>query len=163
MILISTPTLPSKKEIIMTSENTARRIDTQDLLLILQEAEAVDPLLDALSSQLNPLSFPAQLHLYMEERGLTVSKLSEIAMLSRSFTYQLCSGDRVPGRDIVLRLALALVLTVDETQQLLRAAQKGVLYPRVRRDAIIIFCLNRKKGIYEADELLTSHGETSLL
>lgn len=147
----------------MTSENTANRVSTQELLLILQEAETVDPLLDELSPQLSAATFPDQMFRYMEERGLTVSKLSEMAMLSRSFMYQLCSGDRAPGRDIVLRLALVLELTVDETQQLLRTAQKGILYPRVRRDAIVIFCLNRKKGVCEADELLTSHGEPSLL
>lgn len=147
----------------MTSENAASRISTQDLLLILQEAEALDPLLNDLSPQLNVPAFHIQLSLYMEERGFTVAKFSEAAVLSRSFMYQLCSGERAPGRDIVLRLALVLKLTVTEAQQLLRIAQKGILYPRVRRDAIIIFCLNRKKGIYEADELLASHGETSLL
>lgn len=154
---------PNEKEFIMTPENTAKQISTQNLLLILQEAEAIDPLLNDLSPQLDPPSFAAQLRIHMEERGITASRLSETAMLSRSFTYQLCSGERAPGRDIVLRLALVLELAVSEAQQLLRIAQKGALYPRVRRDAIIIFCLNRKKGIYEADELLTSHNELPLL
>lgn len=147
----------------MTSGNTAAQINTQELLLILQEAEAVDPLLNDLSEQMNAPAFHDQLSQYMEERNLSASKLGEITMLSRSFVYQLCSGDRVPGRDIVLRLALALELTVSETQQFLRLAQRGTLYPRVQRDAILIFCLNRKKGLCETDELLTSHGELSLL
>lgn len=147
----------------MKSEQTAGRVNTQELLLTLQEAEAIEHLLDEFSEQMNPPSFSSRLMAYMEERGLTVSRLSETAMLSRSFTYQLCSGERAPGRDIVLRLAIVLGLTVDEVQQLLRAAQKGILYPRVRRDAIIIFCLSHKKEIYETDELLTSHGETPLL
>lgn len=154
---------PSERKTTMKSEQTASRVNTQELLLILQEAEAIEPILNEFSEQMNSPSFSSQLMMCMEERGLTVSKLSEAAMLSRSFTYQLCSGDRVPGRDIVLRLALALGLTVDEAQQLLRTAQKGSLYPRVQRDAIIIFCLSHKNGIYETDELLTSHGETSLL
>lgn len=147
----------------MISGNTASRVSTQELLLILQEAEAVDPLLDELSPQMTAPTFPDRIFRYMEERGLTISRLSEMAMLSRSFMYQLCSGDRAPGRDIVLRLALVLRLTVGETQQLLRIAQKGILYPRVRRDAIVIFGLNRQKGVCETDELLTSHGEPSLL
>lgn len=147
----------------MTSENTASRISTQELLRILQEAEELNPLLDDLSPQLNVPAFHDQLSLYMEERGLTVSKFSQASMLSRSFMYQLCSGERTPGRDIVLRLALVLELGVSEAQRLLRIAQKGTLYPRVRRDAIFIFCLSRKKGIYETDELLTSHNELPLL
>lgn len=147
----------------MISEKTESRISTQELLLMIQEAEDVESLLDELSPQMSLPAFSAQMLQYMEERGLTVSRLSEAAVLSRSFTYQLCSGERTPGRDIVLRLALALELTVDETQQLLRIARKGCLYPRVRRDAIIIFCLSHKKGIYKTDELLTGRGETSLL
>ena len=147
----------------MTTEQTEGRITTQELLFTLQEAEEVDPLLDRLSPQMEAPTFPQQLFQYMEERGLTVTRLSELAMLSRSFTYQLCSGDRAPGRDIVLRLALVLELSVDETQRLLRTAQKGALYPHVRRDAVLIFCLNRSRGLCEADELLTSHGEPSLL
>ena len=147
----------------MTSEETMSRITTQELLMILQEAEAVEPLLGGLASQMDAPAFSEQLFQYMEERGLTVTKLSELAMLSRSFMYQLCSGDRAPGRDIVLRLALVLELGVAEAQNLLRSAQKGALYPRVRRDAILIFCLNRKKGLAEADELLSVHGESALL
>ena len=146
----------------MTSEETMSRITTQELLMILQEAEAVEPLLDGLASQMDAPAFSEQLFQYMEERGLTVTKLSELAMLSRSFMYQLCSGIS-SGRDIVLRLALVLELGVAEAQNLLRSAQKGALYPRVRRDAILIFCLNRKKGLAEADELLSVHGESALL
>lgn len=147
----------------MTAEQATGRITTQELLMILQEAEAVGPLLDGLAPQMSAPSFSEQLFLHMKERRLTVTKLSELSMLSRSFTYQLCSGDRAPGRDIVLRLALVLELKVAEAQNLLRAAQKGTLYPRVRRDAILIFCLNRKKGLTESDELLAAYGEAPLL
>ena len=141
----------------MTTEQTEGRITTQELLFTLQEAEEVDPLLDRLSPQMEAPTFPQQLFQYMEERGLTVTRLSELAMLSRSFMYQLCSGDRAPGRDIVLRLALVLELSVDETQRLLRTAQKGALYPRVRRDAVLIFCLNRSRGLCGTLERL--HGQ----
>ena len=70
---------------------------------------------------------------------------------------------RAPGRDIVLRLALVLALTPEETQRLLRAAQRGALYPRVRRDAAVIFCLNRGLSLLEADDLLRSLGEDPLV
>ena len=51
---------------------------------------------------------------------LNAAQLGERSQLSRSFLYQLCSGQRVPGRDIVLRLALVLELSVDQAQSLLR-------------------------------------------
>lgn len=145
----------------MASEKTATQLSTQELLLMLQEAEAVDPLLDDLSEQMNAPAFQDQQ--YMEDRDLSVSKLGKITLLSRSFMYQLCSGDRAPGRDIALRLALGLELTAGETRQFLHLAQRGTLYPRVQRDAILTFCLNREKGICETDEMPTGHGERSLL
>jgi hypothetical protein len=53
-------------------------------------------------------------------------------------------------------------LTVDETQRLLKIAQRGELYPRVKRDAAIIFCIQNKLTLYEMDDLLESVGESAL-
>ncbi len=147
----------------MTSENTTDRVSTQELLFMLQEAEALSPVLEELSGEMNAPDFHSLLTELMDQRGIGAPRLSEMALLSRSFTYQLCGGERAPGRDIVLRLALVLKLSVKETQRLLQAAQRGQLYPRVRRDAIVIFCLSRKKGLYEANELLVAHDELSLV
>ncbi len=145
------------------SAQELQRLCTQELLLLLERAEELPPVLEELSPQLDAPAFPTCLARLLEEKGMSVSRLGELALLSRSFTYQLCSGVRAPGRDIILRLALVLELTLDETQRLLRTAQRGALYPRVRRDAIIIFCLNRGLGLPDADELLRSLGEAPLV
>ena len=71
-------------------------------------------------------------------------------------------GERVPGRDILLRTALALGLSLKETQRLLAVGGCGALYPRVRRDAAVIFALNQKMSLLQAEELLSSLPERSL-
>lgn len=139
------------------------RLLTQELESILQQSETLQPALSLIQDNLNPPSFSDTLAQLLEARGLGPQQLSELAMLSRSFTYQLCSGSRAPSRDIVLRLALVLQLSLGETQRLLRAAQRGALYPRVRRDAIVIFCLSHRMSLYDTDEMLTIYGELSLL
>ena len=68
----------------------------------------------------------------------------------------------MPGRDILLRTALVLQLSLQETQRLLALGDCGALYPKVRRDAAVIFALNHKMTLLETEELLVSLSEASL-
>lgn len=82
--------------------------------------------------------------------------------ISKSYGYQILRGERIPGRDIILRTALALQLPLKETQRLLAIGGCGALYPKVRRDAAVIFALNQKMTIMETEDLLSSLPERSL-
>ena len=53
-------------------------------------------------------------------------------------------------------------LSLKETQRLLAVGGCGALYPRVRRDAAVIFALNQKMSLLQAEELLSSLPERSL-
>lgn len=144
---------------------SARKLsrDTSEMLGILRRSRNLTGALKTLNGDMDAPTFTQCLARYMEERGLSAAELSHAALLSRSFTYQLCSGERRPGRDIVLRLALVLELSVEQTQAFLRTAQRGALYPRVVRDAVIIFALQNHLGILAADEQLLSRGQAGLL
>lgn len=139
------------------------RLCTQELLLLLEQSPQIEAVLSEYGDSIDAPSFPAYLNTLMEERSVSTARLCEISLLSRSFTYQLCSGVRAPSRDIVLRLALALGLSLGETQRLLRVAQRGALYPKVRRDAVMIFALTHCLQLSHADGLLRSLGEVPLL
>lgn len=82
--------------------------------------------------------------------------------ISKSYGYQVLRGERTPGRDIILRTALALQLSVKETQRLLAVDGCGALYPKIRRDAAVIFALNQKMTLLETEDLLSSLSERSL-
>lgn len=84
------------------------------------------------------------------------------ADISKSYGYQVLRGERIPGRDILLRTALLLQLSLKETQRLLAVGDCGALYPKVRRDAAVIFALNQKMTLLETEELLSSLPERSL-
>ena len=145
------------------TKERARRRDTGELMRILKDSRRLTTALETMGTDMDAPGFSERLSGYMAERGLSVAQLSEAALLSRSFTYQLCSGERVPSRDMILRLALVLELSVDETQALLRSAQRGELYPRVERDAVIIFALKERMGVLAADEQLLVRGQETLL
>ena len=98
----------------------------------------------------------------LEKAGLSAPEWMTGADVSKSYGYQSLRGERVPGRDILLRTALALGLSLKETQRLLAVGGCGALYPRVRRDAAVIFALNQKMSLLQAEELLSSLPERSL-
>lgn len=83
--------------------------------------------------------------------------------LSKPFVYQIMKGERVPGRDVIFRMSLALRADVEETQHLLMLAEKGILYPKVRRDAAILCCIESGKNLEETNQFLEEYGEKKLL
>lgn len=98
----------------------------------------------------------------LESRKMSASEWITGASISKTYGYQILRGDRTPGRDILLRTALALQLSLKETQRLLAVGGCGALYPKIRRDAAVIFALNQKMTLLETEELLSSLTERSL-
>lgn len=147
-------------------QDSAQRLSprsTDELLLFLANAARFDDAMSELSADFSAPGFSELLEQLMRRRRMSISELGAKARLSRSFMYQIRNGDRCPSRDIVLRLALVLELTVDDAQRLLRAAERGKLYPKVRRDAVLLFALTHHSSLAETDELLESLEEAPLL
>ena len=136
---------------------------TGELLNLLQQDVQIQHILEENAEEFVSRSFPELLSAFMERSGLSALMLGQKALLSKPFTYQLLDGTRNPKRDIVLRLAVVLGLSVDETQILLRSAGRGALYPRVPRDAAIIHALGRHMTLTELDEVLAQLGETPIV
>jgi hypothetical protein len=80
------------------------------------------------------------------------------AAIERTYGHQLFNGTRKPSRDKVIQLAFGLGLDLDSTQKLLQIARKNALYPRIKRDAAIMLCLEKRKDILETQSLLQSLG-----
>ena len=99
----------------------------------------------------------------LEQHEMTIPDLIVKTLLSKSFVYQIFSGNRNPGRDILLRIAFAMHLSVEETQHLFLVGGKGALYPKVRRDAVIIYCLEQEMPLDEANDFLLYVSERGLL
>lgn len=74
--------------------------------------------------------------------------------IESSYGHRLFKGTRNPSRDTVLQLAFGLELDSDETQQLLKVARATALHPRVKRDAVIAYCLYHHMSFMDVQELL---------
>ena len=97
---------------------------------------------------------------YLQELCLKKNVIPEhvikAADIYRTYGHQLFNGTRKPSRDKVIQLAFAFGMSVDETQEFLRVAGKNELYPRIKRDAAILFALSKHMTMQEAQELLAS-------
>ena len=98
----------------------------------------------------------------LEQAGLSAPGWIAAADISKSYAYQILRGERIPGRDILLRTALVLRLSLKEVQRLLAVSGCGALYPKIRRDAAVIFALNQHMTLLETEDLLVSLSERSL-
>jgi len=88
------------------------------------------------------------------ERKMKKETVIRRAGIERTYGYQLLNGTRKPSRDKVLQLALGLRLDADETKKLLHIAGKSPLYPRLKRDAAVLYCILHGKSVIDAQLLL---------
>lgn len=109
------------------------------------------------------VSLTAYLNELLEQKSLTMSDVVHTSLLSKSYVYQVFSGERTPFRDTLLRIGISMSCSVDEIQRLLTLGQMGILYPKVRRDVAILCCISQGLSLMETDEFLTEIDERSLL
>lgn len=97
-----------------------------------------------------------------EERSLVPEQVIRAAGIDRTYGHQIFNGTRRPSRDKVLQLSFGLGLGPEEAQRLLRLADKSLLYPKLKRDAVLLHCLNKGKSLMEVQEMLQAMGLTIL-
>ena len=91
-----------------------------------------------------------------QEKGLERSRVVRMADLNETFGYQIFTGSRNPSRNRVLQIAFAMALSMKETNRALTAAGVSVLNCKDRRDAIIIFCIDRGCSLQKVNDELTA-------
>lgn len=98
----------------------------------------------------------------IEKSGYSKSNIINKSDFSYCYFYDVINGRKIPGRDKIIRLILTMHLSVDECQEALRISGRSALYPRIKRDAIILFAISNGYSIYQLSELLADAGEEPL-
>lgn len=104
------------------------------------------------------LSFADYILALSGERAVSPASVVRNAQIDRVYGQQLFSGVRKPSRDKAIQLAFGFELSLDETQRLLQMADKSRLYPKIKRDAAIIYGLEHRMKLQEMQELLYTIG-----
>jgi len=127
---------------------------TDKLLKELKKAKNLDAFLESNNDVVDMLSLPDYLSRLLAEKGMTRAEVIAATELSSAYGYQVFSGERSPSRESVLQLGFGLKLNDEEMQQLLAHARKGALYPRDRRDCVILFACRKGMNLRQVNELL---------
>ena len=107
-------------------------------------------------------TLPEYLEQLRAEKGLKRSEIIRASDLNGTFVYDVFKGKSRLGRDNAIMLALGMGCTLLEAQRLLRLDGVAELWPKVRRDAIIIWCVNHGFTRLQTDEELYRLGEKTL-
>ena len=113
-------------------------------------------------SNISNISFHEYLTQLLDEKGLTKAQVITDSNIQKNYGYQIFDGSKTPSRDKVIALALAMQLTLDEANRLLYLSNNGILYPKIKRDSIIIFGLENNQKIIDLNITLDDLGEAPL-
>ncbi|MEG1192750.1 MAG: hypothetical protein RSG50_05945 [Clostridia bacterium] len=148
----------------MAEEEEKRRVDarqkptTSELLSKLFKTNSVACFIERYQGALVDQRFSDYLAALCDARGVVREHVIRLAGLERTYGHQIFRGVRNPSRDKVLQLAFGFQMDVPETQKLLRAANLAPLYPRVRRDAVLLHCISQKKDFLTTQGILNDMG-----
>ena len=135
---------------------------TDDLQKELMGSNSLNEFLSANSDEFNSGGVQRLLTRLFEKRGITKSALAKQSGMSEIYVHQIFAGRRNPSRSRLICLCFGLGATLDETQKLLRLAGLAPLYPRIRRDAIIIYGLVNGVGLHELNDKHFTEDEETL-
>ena len=96
------------------------------------------------------------------KNNLKKSQIIREAEMSEVYAYQIFSGLRIPERKKLLCLAVAMKLSLDEVQVLLKSAGYSTLYVKLPFDSIVLYGVCKKLSVVEINELLYEYGLETL-
>lgn len=139
-----------------------RRKSTKELNRELSAAPDWNRFLENNREQFQETGFLDYLMKLFQDAGISKVTLAKRAETSEIYLYQIFSGARMPSRDRVLCLSFGLPATLAQTQELLRIGGMAQLYPKNKRDAIIIYGLTHGQTLPQVNELLFAESKETL-
>ncbi len=105
-------------------------------------------------------------HEFLEElilrSGLRKAEIIRKSEFDTVYFHQVVAGTKVPSRDKLLRILIALDTPFKDCQLALRLYGHAILYPRVRRDGCLIYGINNHFTLSRIQEELQKNGEDPL-
>ena len=139
-------------------ENGTGQLSTSELWSRLFKAPSLGQYFDHSGSQQEMPEFSDYISQMARERNEKPETIIKRGGIERSYGHRLFSGARNPSRDTVLQFAFGFEFDSDEAQKLLKIARATPLHPRVKRDAVIAYCLHRHIGFMDTQQLLYENG-----
>lgn len=132
--------------------------NTELLQSELQHADNIEKFFADNSADIKERSVMDYLNQMIIKYGAEVSEVVRRSELS-NYAYQIFDGRKKAGRDKLLQLAFGFPLTLEETNRLLKCGGHSELYVKTKRDAYIMYAIQKSYDIHKTNELLFQNGE----
>ena len=135
---------------------------TDELIKVLENSDNLETYLENNKDNFSNISFTEYLNVLMKKYNLTKSQIINNSNIQNNYAYQIFDGSKKPSRDKVLCLCFAIGLHMKEANTLLTLAGHSILYPRIKRDSIISFGLEKKASLIDINITLHEMDEAIL-
>lgn len=136
---------------------------TEELMKMLSTVGTLEAYWAENRDELLDVSLGTYLHQLLQQYSVMKNEVINRSGLNQIYGYQIFAGTKQPSRDKLIALIFAFPLTLEDAQRLLRVGGVSELYPRIKRDSIILFGLREKLSVQELDDLLFEMGENTVL
>ena len=136
--------------------------NTNDLQEALMDTPDLNRFLDENRENFNSTSVADSLNQMILKQRISKSALARQSGMSEVYLHQVFSGRRTPSRTRLLCMCFGLQATVEEAQELLKQCGYAPLYPKNRRDAILLYGLSHKETLFQINDTLFDKGEETL-
>ena len=137
------------------------RKNTDGLRNELMDAPNLQAFLSANEANFSSESASMLLNETLERKGISKASLAKQSGMSEIYLHQIFAGGAIPRATACCACVWADA-SLEEAQELLRNCGYAELYPKVRRDAIIIYGLLHGMDLFAVNDRLFSEDEETL-
>lgn len=135
------------------------KLSTKEFENKIDGMQSIDELREMLT-ELPKTTFSDRIYEMCEEHQLNFSQVQRECGITKSYFYDFANGTRAPKKHHVIKIGMAMHLSLEELNELLKLAQHKELYAKRKEDAIIIFGIKNNLTAMQIDELLIDAGST---
>ena len=125
----------------------------------LKQAVSLELFIKENEQELRAKSVPEYLNEMLIKYDAEKSDVVRRSGLSGTYAYQIFDGKKSAGREKLIQLAFGFPLNLEETQRLLRFGGHNELYVKKKREAYVMYALEKGYDINRVNELLFQNEE----
>ena len=130
---------------------------TTDLLNELNSSSHIDQYLKENDEYMIDQTLSIYLCDILERKSLSKADVIKKSDINEIYGYQIFSGKRTPSRNKLISLCIGADFALDETNEILKVGGFSPLFPKIKRDSIIIFGIQNHYPIWKINESLYDH------
>ena len=136
---------------------------TDNLMKMINKHDKLDRYLAESKNKLIDCSLNEFLEKLLEKYNANKADVLKRCGINQIYGYQIFAGSKMPTRNKVIALCFGFPLNIEDSQYLLQHAGASILYPKVKRDSIILFGIDKRFTIFQVDDLLFEEKEKTIL